>query len=346
MKDTSKERITINSMADIKKLKDKKNIKYINLNIENPNLEVIYYLIDKGENYSYSEKTETKEGYIYVPHEIFKQSELFILDIISNIPTNLTKLEIARFLYITIAKNIGYDINILPEKNETFNLSMINTINNIWGSIYNQKATNKSYTNLFLYLCRRMNIDCNIITMSKLGYQKNILTINNQRIITDLTQDVPYIQGSFKTKYFNGYNDNQELDTKIGYIQNQYSETLIDNALKQLDYTKDNIIEQILITTQNIINASFIKPIELSIIYELIFNKYCPSHDITIHNLYIKDEKNNKEHFIIINYQTKYYSYNYSLKSFVEVSSEELTNNIENNKIGLYLNEKLPILGT
>ena len=115
MKDSSQIRMNIKTMEDINKLKEMKQVKYLNLDIMNPNLEVIYYLIDHGQNYSYSERIENQNGYIYVPHEIFKQSELFILDIINSIPTNLNEIEIARYLYITIGKNLGYDINILPE---------------------------------------------------------------------------------------------------------------------------------------------------------------------------------------------------------------------------------------
>ena len=34
-----------------------------------------------------------------------------------------------------------------------------------------------------------MNIDCKLITVSKMGYLKNMLTINGTNIITDITQD-------------------------------------------------------------------------------------------------------------------------------------------------------------
>ena len=54
---------------------------------------------------------------------MFKEAELSILDIINNIPTNLDELEIARYLYISLGKTLGYDINILPDKN-------------IWGLIF------------------------------------------------------------------------------------------------------------------------------------------------------------------------------------------------------------------
>jgi hypothetical protein len=333
-------------MDDIKKLKEQKSVKYINLDISNPNLEVIYYLIENGQNYSYSDMLNDQNGYIYVSYDIFKDSELLILEIINNIPTNLTKLEIAKYLYITIGKIIGYDINILPDKNETFNFQKISTINNIWGCLNTQKGTNISFTKIYLYLCRLINIDCNLIIASKIGYLKNSLNINNTKIITDITQDIPYIQANFRTKYFLGYNDNIELDKKINYIKDDYSETKIEKVLKNLDYNSDKFLKQILIKTQNIINVSEINPIELGIIYNMVFSKYCPNYDISINNLFINKNNNNKEHFVVISYQNKYYSYNYNHSSFVEISYNEILKNLENKNIGIYLNERIPIKHT
>lgn len=343
MKDNPPVIMKISSMKDIEKLKKTENVKYINLDITQPNLEVIYYLIENGQNYSYSDLIDGKKGYIYVPYETFKRSQLFILDIMDSIKENLSEIEIARYLYIVIGKNIGYDINVLPDKNETFNLSIINTINNIWGAIESSKGTNISFTKIYLYLCRLMNIDCELITVSKLGYLKNKLTIANQNIITDITQDIPYIQASFKTKNFLGYNDNIKLDQKINYISHNYSEVLIEEALKNLDYKDDKVIAEILSKTQTIINASNIKPIELGIIYELIFSKYCPNYNISINNLFINNLYHNKDHFIIISYKNLYYSYNYIKKSFVEIAYSDIIKNIETKKIGVYLNENIKI---
>lgn len=343
MKDSKQLRMNITSMDDIKKLEKNKDIKYLNIDIMNPDLEVIYHLIDHGQNYSYSDLINEQKGYIYVSHEIFKQSMIFILDIINHIPPTLTEIEIARYLYITIGKNIGYDINTLPDKNETFSLKNINTINNLWGCINLTKGTNVSFCKLYLYLCRIMNINCNLITTGQLGYLKNILTIDNTNIIVDITQDIPYIQAGFKTNNFTGYNDNLEIDKKISYVKDNYTDNLIEITLKNLDYSQNDIFQALLLKTQEIIKADKIKPIELGIIYEIIFSKYYPNHDITITNLYIQNSSN-KEHFILITYNKKYYSYNYTRNSFVEIPKEEILKNIETKKIGTYLNETIPYI--
>ena len=75
MKDSSQIRMNITSMEDIKRLEKNKNVKYVNIDIMNPNLEVIYHLIDHGQKYSYSERMDEKNGYIYVSHDIFKSSQ-------------------------------------------------------------------------------------------------------------------------------------------------------------------------------------------------------------------------------------------------------------------------------
>ena len=75
----------------------------------------------------------------------------------------------------------------------------------------------------------------------------------------------------------------------------------------------------------------------------MIFTKYCPNYEISINNLYIQNLYN-KEHFILITNNKKYYSYNYTRNSFVEIPKEELTKNLESKKIGTYLNEKIPFI--
>lgn len=343
MKGSKNIRMNIRNMEDIKKLKNSPNIKYLNLSLTAPDVEVIYYLIDHGQKYSYSDLIEEQPGYIYVPYEIFKKSQLFILNIIDHIPKNLNELETARYLYITIGKNLGYDINILPEKNETFSLKNINIINNLWGSIQESKGTNISFCKLYLYLCQLMNIDCQIITTSQTGYLKNILTIDNNNIIVDVTQDIPYIQAGFKTRNFNGYNDTLEIDKKISYIKEDYSEIIIDKKLKFLKSDPEQIFKSVLSTTQNIIKVQNIKPIELGLIYDLIFTKYCPNYNISINNLYIKNNTS-KEHFILITNNKQHYSYNYNKNSFVEIPKEELIKNFDAKKVGIYLNEKIPFI--
>jgi len=342
MKDRQELILSLNNIEDIKKLEENKNIKYINIDITNPNKEIIDYLIKNGENLLYAEIINHQKGYIYIDYNSFKKGQIILEEIIKTIPKNLTKLEISKYLYITLGRLIGYDINSIPEKNEILNLSTINTISNLWGSLSNGKGNNVSFTKIYYYLCRLVDIDCKIITINTYGYQKNIISIDNTEIITDITNDIPYIQSGFQTRYFGTYNDDEYLDKRIGYKKNNYSEKEIENIIRELDFKSENFFKQLLLKTQNIIKVDNIGQVELGIIYNEIFLKYCPNQKIRINNLYINND-NKKEHFILITNEGIHYSYNYVKNSFVEIRDEELEKNIKNNKIGIYRGEFIPL---
>lgn len=345
MKDKEQLMLSISTLEDLKLLEENKKIKYVNISLTNPNKKIIDYLLTNGENLSYSELIEDKTGYIYIDYRTYRTGQLLIEEIIKNIPTKWNELEKCRYLYIKLGSFLGYDINTIEEKNEIVNLSTIHTINNIWGCMAKGKGTNKSITEVFYYACRLIGIDCKIVTVNEYGYQKNIITIGNQEMILDLTQDIPYIQAGFQTRFFGTYNSDEELDRNIGYLKENYNEKKIEQALKEIDFTKEDIVKQILLKTQNIIQVSNIQPIELGIIYNEIFNKYCPNQNISINNLYITTN-NKKEHFILITHENKHYSFNYSRNTFVEIQEEELNNYITNKKIGIYDDEKLPSLNS
>lgn len=322
--------LTVNSIEDIK---NNQEAKYLNINLDNYNKELIDYLIKYGQNYLYSEYINNINGYIYVDYDTFISGEKIISNIISNIPKNLNQIELAKYLYIKLGKTIGYDINTIPNKNEEFNFGKISVINNIWGAITNTKVNNSSCSKLYLYLCRICNIECQIITINTNGFLANKIKIDNNNLIVDLTNDVPFIQGGFKTKYFQDYNDNRQVDKKISYLKNNYTEELIDKAFK-----KGNIFD-FLKKTQEIINIKSVKPVELGIIYDMLFSKYFYNQDIKINNLYINSTE--KNHFILISYEDKYYCYNYHKNTFINISKNDIIDNIEKDKIGIYLNENL-----
>ncbi len=336
--------INIKTMEDIEKLKKISTIKYINLDITNPNQEVIKYFLENGQDYYYAETIEKRPGYIYIDYQTFKLGQSLIDHAIDQIDPQLTKLEKARAIYIYLGKELGYDINSYPEKNEDFSLTNLSTINNIWGAITNKKITNISLCKLYYYLCRIMNISCEIITINEAGRLGNKININNTIIITDIMEDIPYIQANMKTTSFGSYNDDHKLDKKIGYISEEYSDVILDNTLKKINNSNDEILEEILSQTQSILPVRDIRPIELSIIYQEIFDKYFPNYDISISNLYINNFYNHKEHFILFSYQDKHYSFNYAQNNFILITNEELLQNIEDRKIGLYLDEEIPSL--
>lgn len=337
MKNTHSLVLTVSTIEDINKLED--NTKYINLDISNCTQDVINYFLQNGENYLYSEMIDKNKGYIYVKYEDFYNAENIINAIYLDMPNNLNKLEIARYLYTKIAKYVYFDININPEKNETYNFLLTSSINNIWGSLSSGRITRNTVSKLYYYLCKRLDINIKLETTEEKEFYNQLL-IDNHVLNVDLFKDIPYLQVGMKTKCFRPYNDDIDLDKKIKYIKSKYTNELIDKALKNIDYTKENCIENILYKTQNIINIDNLKPVELSIIYEYLFNKYCPNYNIKINNLYLQND--NKNHFIMISYNNEHYSYNYKKKSFIKVNDLDILDNIKIGKIGLYLNEFIP----
>jgi len=220
---------------------------------------------------------------------------------------------------------------------------MISSVNNIWGGISLGRVNDKSISKIYYYLCRRLGIDINLLISNITNDIYTELHISKMAIITDLFNDIPFVQAKMKTLHFGTYNDDIELDKKVKYIKNQYNDELIDKSLKNIDYTGKECIENILLKTTKILTIDRIKPTELSIIYNMIFNKYCPNYQVKINNLFLNNKERN--HFIIISCGDDYYSYNCRKKAFMKVNNFDLIDNINTGKIGLYLDEIIPNLG-
>lgn len=324
--------LNIKSYNDIDLLSDS-NIKYINIDIKNVGSEVINYLKENGKNYLYSDLIDNKRGYIYVNYDTFMKAEELISDIRESVPSDLDKISLAKYLYIMIGKKVGLDISTLSN-NDTFDLSKISIVNNIWGSLANGYATNVSYTKIYLYLCRLYNIDCDIVCVNDSSYLCNKLVIDNNSLIVDLTSDVKFIQCLFKTRSFANYNDDILLDRKIGYIKDNYSEVDIDNNIKNIyegDFIYNFLKESLVYLPINDINA-----VELGLIYRQLFNRYYPNEDIKIDNLYINTI--NKKYFVLISHKDNYYSYNYNKNMFIKLNKSYLIDNFDNNNLGVYNN--------
>lgn len=332
----------ISKIQDINKIS--KKTKYINLFMDKASGEVFSYFIEKGKNFSYAESFNELTGYIYVDYETFINGEMQVKYIIQNMPIGLNSLEKIRYIYIQLGKRMSYDINVILEKNDNFIFNSLGNINNLWGALSTGKMTNVSIVKIFKYLCSLLSIDCEIVQSNDYGYLYNKVVIDDQIIFLDLMKDVPYIQAGFSTMYFSSYNDDIELDKKIGYVENVYKNEIIDKEIRKIIKLGNCNLENILLIVQKVLNIDNIRPIELGIILNNILKKYCPDQVVSINNLYINDIYGNKEHFLLITNNNKHYSYNYRKKSFVEVSKQEIINNLNSKKIGIYLEEEIPDL--
>jgi len=74
---------------------------------------------------------------------------------------------------------------------------------NIWWAILEGKATNTTLCKIYLYLCAKVKVKCQVVSKNDSGYKTNLLTVDdNTNLIIDLGKDIPYIKTSFQTKHF------------------------------------------------------------------------------------------------------------------------------------------------
>lgn len=330
--------VSISTIQDLKKIT--KDTKYINLDITNPNYDIISYFINKGKAYKYADITNDINGYNYVDYDTFAQSELLIDMIYADMPNNLSPLETAKYLYIAIGKCVSFDINADTKKNELYDLSLITSINNLWGALAIGSVNDISASKIYYYLCRRLGLDISLVANEKNKTALTKLIINNQVLITDLFEDIPFIKANMQTRHFASYNDDINIDKRIKYITDRYNDYYLDKALKNIDYTKEDCIFIFLNKIKNLIDVNRIKSSELSVIYKHLFSIYCTNYNIKINNLFLND--NLKKHFLLISYNDNHYSYNYKKKAFVKVIDKDLIDNLNIGKIGLYVDEFIP----
>ena len=261
MKNKSSLIVSISKTSDLDKIT--KDTKYINIDITNISQEMISYFIKNGISFMYSDIIENTPGYNYVSYNDFVKAENIIDKIYNEMPNNLNEIEVAKYLYVAIPKYVYFDINTDKIKNEIYNLSLMSTVNNIWGSLSSGRINDISASKIYYYLCRRVGIDISIVIDEDNKQALTKLLIDNQVLITDLFEDIPFIQCNMQTNHFATYNDDISLDKKIKYLKNKYNNYYLDKALKNIDYTKEDCIYTILNITKDIININTIKPVEL-----------------------------------------------------------------------------------
>ena len=249
--------VSINKEEDISKIT--KETKYINIPIDIVDNNINNYFLINGVDYSYSESINSKQGFIYTDYNMFKQGELLIDSIIKDIPQNLSDIEKVRYIYITLGKELNIDINTLSSKNEILSLHNITNLNNIWGALSKKSITRSSIVKILLYICSKIGIKSEVVSTDIKGNMANKIYINNTYLIVNLFEDIANIKAGFSTEHFDKYNNNIELDKKIKYINDNYTEYFLDKELKYINYNDDNLLLQILTITENIIKIIIIK---------------------------------------------------------------------------------------
>ena len=313
-------------------------VKYINIDITLIDLPLLKALkMLKG--YYISDNILSKKGYIYMDDKYLEESINTLLDIINNIPSDLSILQEAKYLYITLGKIINININTSPEKNENIPINTIWMHNNPFSALALKEANNESLCKLYLLLCSIRKIPCEIITDEN-NYQYNQIIIEGEAIKVDLYKDLPFINAKFRTRHFGKYNNTPDIDKTIRYISEEYTDDKIKKELEKGDTT----IEKILQITSQILNIGTINPSYIKTIYESLFLKFDLMDNIIINNLYY-NTKTGKKHFILISTEDKHYSYNYKTKSFDTLDDNILLEALNKGSIGLYLNEEeIPLI--
>lgn len=334
--------ISVKSMDDISKIGS--DTKYINLCIDNVNMEVIDYFLLHGQKFSYSDTIGDRNGFIYASYDMFKCGENIIDNIVDSMPNNLNDIEKARYIYISLGKILSVDINTMDNKNDVISFGNISTINNIWGSLYKGKITDISISKLFMYLCSRIGIKSELINSGINGHIANKVYLDNSYLVVDLYNDIYNIQGGFVTHYFDKYNNDKNLDKKILYIKDEYTDYYIDSVFDGDHSIEGDTVYEILSRTEKILDINNIGAVELSKIYKDIFDKCCPNYDIKINNFYVYDGFSNRQHFIMISYNGKCYSFNYSRECFTSLDYDMVIDNLNNRKIGLYDDEEFNVM--
>lgn len=324
----------VRDMDDIKKLKNS-SYKYLNLDLKTIDRDVVDYLISNGKDYLYGEISMDKVGCSYVDYKTFAMAEGIISNLLNEIDNSYSDIMKARLLYIKLGKLLSYDINVDLIKNEDIDYFDLTFIDNVWGSLSCFKTTNKAVCKIYFYLLSRLNIDNKIIFLNETD-SGNMLNINGITLIVDLYKDIPYIKASFRTLSFNDCENLFDIDKKILYIDNVYNEDKIDSILKKYD---NILFKAFLDVVNSVVDVFNIGVLELGIILNKIFVKYCNINNIYINNYYINN--GDKESLIIIRYKEKKYSYNYRLKCFIVINDNDFNYVYNNDIICLYKNEEI-----
>jgi len=315
--------LEINSILDIEKLKDNEDIMYLALSIDNYEEEVVEYLKEHGQKYFFSDFSNTAKGYNYVDYDVFVQAETVIDTIIKKMPSDLNEFEKARYLYISLGKKVSlsYEEEVSDYGNK-----------NIWWAILEGKATNTTLCKIYLYLCAKVKVKCQVVSKNDSGYKTNLLTVDdNTNLIIDLGKDIPYIKTSFQTKHFGLSNNIPSVDRKIHYITKEYTDEIIKEVIQKSNFSGDKILQKILVIIQTVIDFSLMNIDEIKVILESVLNVIYKSildleENIQKTNIEInmKDIIINNNKTILINSDLIYYYFDISNMEFKSISEEYL----------------------
>lgn len=320
-------------------------VKYVLLDIGKPDFGVIDYFLRYGENYLYSYCYGDSSGYVYVDYETFKKGQESILKIVLGIDSNYSDLYKARYLYTRLGKIVGKNIDCMSPYAVVYQFDKTLECSNIWGAISSTYVNDVSLSKLYLYLCSLVGVTCSLVERDGRFFNKIIL--GNREVLVDLYQDLYCIQGGLETKWFGDYNHNIEMDRKIGYIRDNYSDFYIQDYIQShSSLVADEVfLGDFLLYTQKVLGISSFSSFEIFEVYQNLFLRYCSNFNFGVDNLFVKMDDGSREHLVVISGGEECYCYNYVDGSFVLILKEQLDSYFNDGKIGRYNQESIGNLG-
>lgn len=169
-------------------------------------------------------------------------------NIVINMPDNLSDLEKVRYIYINLGKILSYDFRIMRD------LSIADKKLDYSSSTMNNYQTCSQISEILALLLNNITANCTAIVVKR-GMKGRVSLMNhvavevkfnnNKKYLLDLTLDLYLIQSGMRTKEFGNNKLNsdydsispkecEEIDKKIGYITNSYTDKFILDIKKAI----------------------------------------------------------------------------------------------------------------
>lgn len=292
--------------------------------------------------------------------------------IIANLPSNLTDIEKARYIYLALGKLFCFDEAYMYGKSKTTKKMYTRAKNSSPSFSELQEGRRKksicvSITKMLNSVLKQVGIDADSVREDPEDkHESTYFVINGQTFKADLTNDLKFIHLNLPTRHFASYGPNtildedlEAIDSKLGYFYT--GKQVIDSTLKQLQEeladerflgNKISRILEVVATIPKVKDLNFVERISF---YDFMIKHIINPRDNSRfykNTLYVQDKDDRKKHTAV--YSTYDYSsasnspifrrflYSESEKRFVEVSDDELKSFIDNGNYHVHSGNKIP----
>ena len=266
-----------------------------------------------------------------------------LLNVINNIPNNITPIEKVRWVYVNFGKILSFDYKKFDSKTKA----------NLDSDYINKYQTCVQISYLLNDALNRIdsNIKSEVIERKIEGHRyeqehlANIVTINDEKYLLDLTLDLYRIHFDLKTKEFgfSGYigydldimpqSENIKMDEHLSLYKNGYT----DNILKELeeeisfvdfsDYTFEEEIDYKILKLWTILNMNNTYSESNEFIYKILVDNFLKCE--TIRSVIRKDNEQKYVYIFKKNNEIVWYIYDEN-NIFYKSNSNEIKDMLDN----------------